>query len=252
MFVARRAPKDDKDDDRPPVLEGGMADVVVHHLENSRSHRVLWLLEELGVPYSIEMHRRDPKTMRAGEGLRRIHPLGKAPLVVLDGEVLAESGAILEALLDEFDPEHSLHPKKGSATYRTYRYFMHYAEGSLMLPLLVKLLTGALRGKQIPALARPITGGVGKALDKQFTNPELRRHLTFLEAELRERPFLCGDDFTAADIQLGFPLEGARVRAGLTRERYPALDAYIEKFRARDGYRAAEERGGALQLGRFG
>lgn len=128
---------------------------------------------------------------------------------------------------------------------------MHYVEGSLMLPLLVKLLTGALRGKQIPALARPITGGVGKALDKKFTNPEIRRHLGFLESELSQRPYLCGDEFTAADIHLAFSLEGARVRAGLTPQRYPALHAYIEKLRARDGYRAAEERGGALELGRF-
>ncbi len=230
---------------------GMSASVVVHHLENSRSHRVLWLLEELGVPYSIELHRRDPKTHRSGESLRRIHPLGKAPLVELDGIVLAESGAILEALLDAFDADHRLHPWKDTVEHRRFRYFMHYAEGSLMTPLLVKLLTGLLRGRNVPAIARPITGGVGKALDKQYTNPELRRHLAFLEGELSKRPFLCGDDFTAADIQLGFPLEGATVRAGLTPERYPALSAYIETLRARDGYRAAEERGGPLNLGRF-
>jgi len=227
------------------------ASVVVHHLENSRSHRVLWLLEELGVPYSIELHRRDPKTHRAGESLRRIHPLGKAPLIELDGIVLAESGPILEALLDAFDADHRLHPWKDTVEYRRFRYFMHYAEGSLMPPLLVKLLTGLLRGRNVPAIARPLTGGVGKVLDKQYTNPEIRRHLAFLEGELSKRPFLCGDDFTAADIQLGFPLEGARVRAGLTRERYPALDAYIDVLRAREGYRAAEERGGPLNLRRF-
>jgi len=212
---------------------------------------VLWLLEELGVEYSIEMHRRDRKTMRASKSLRRIHPLGKAPMVVLDGVVLAESGAILEALLDEFDTEHTLHPEKGTTEHRRFRYFMHYAEGSLMLPLLVKLLTGALGGKQVPALARPITGGVGKLLDKSFTDPEIRLHLTFLEGELSERPFLCGDEFTAADIQLGFPLEGARGRAGLTAERYPTLHRYVETLRARDGYRAAEKRGGPLELGGF-
>lgn len=227
------------------------SDVVVHHLENSRSHRVLWLLEELGVPYAVELHRRDPKTHRAGESLRRIHPLGKAPLVELDGVVLAESGPILEALLEAFDADHALHPWKGTVEHRRFRYFMHYAEGSLMPPLLVKLLTGLLGGRQVPAIARPITGGVGRVLDKQYANPEIRRHLGFLERELSERPFLCGDEFTAADIQVGFPLEGARVRAGLTPERYPALDAYVEKLRAREGYRAAEKRGGSLDLGRF-
>lgn len=120
-----------------------------------------------------------------------------------------------------------------------------------MPPLLVKLLTGLLASRRIPMLARPITGGVGKLLEKQFTDPEIHNHLAFLEGELQERPFLCGDDFSAADIQVAFPLEGARVRAGLTRERYPALDAYVEKLRARDAYRAAEKRGGPLQLDRF-
>ncbi|MBO6934422.1 MAG: glutathione S-transferase [Deltaproteobacteria bacterium] len=225
--------------------------VVVHHLENSRSHRVLWLLEELGVPYSIELHRRDPKTHRADESLRRIHPLGKAPLVELDGIVLAESAAILEALLDAFDADHRLHPWKDTPEHRRFRYFMHYAEGSLMPPLLVKLLTGLLGGRNIPAIARPITGGVGKVLDKNYTDPEIHRHLTFLEGELSKRPFLCGDEFTAADIQLGFPLEGATVRAGLTRTAYPALSAYIDTLRARDAYRAAEKRGGPLNLRRF-
>lgn len=228
-----------------------MAEVVVHHLENSRSHRVLWLLEELGASYAIELHRRDRKTMRAGASLKRIHPLGKAPVVVLGDAVLAESGAILEALLDELDPEQTLRPEPGTLAHRRFRFFMHYAEGSLMPPLLVKLLTGLLASRRIPMLARPITGGVGKLLEKQFTDPEIHNHLAFLEGELQERPFLCGDDFSAADIQVAFPLEGARVRAGLTRERYPALDAYVEKLRARDAYRAAEKRGGPLQLDRF-
>ena len=171
-----------------------MATIVVHHLEDSRSHRILWLLEELGLEYDIEMHRRHPKTNRSGKELRAVHPLGKAPIVVVDGEVFAESGAILESLLDRFDPESSLRPAPKTEEHRRYRFFLHYAEGSLMPPLLVKLLMGVLRGKNIPFLARPLSRDRGtSALDllrPVHSEDAVRceRHLDRSEPECRYLP----------------------------------------------------------------
>ena len=224
--------------------------VVVHHLEDSRSHRVLWLLEELGVEYAIEMHRRHPKTHRSGASLRAIHPLGKAPVLAMEGKVYAESGAILETLLDRFDTG-ALRPAPGSEAFDRYRFFLHYAEGSLMPPMLVKLLTGALRGRAVPWLARPLTGAVASQLDANYTDPEIALQLGFLESELKSRPYLCGDEFTAADIQTSFPLEGATTRAGLSASSHPAIVAYMNRLRARPGYAAAIERGGELDMARF-
>jgi glutathione S-transferase len=223
-----------------------MRPVVVHHLEQSRSHRIVWLLEELGMPYSIEHHQRHPKTMRAGRDLRALHPLGKAPVIRLGDEVLAESGAILEHLLDEAG-ETPLRPAHGTEAHRRFRFFLHYAEGSLMPPLLVKLITGKLRS--LPLLMRPLSLPIAAAVDKQFTDPEIALHLAFLESELSERDFLCGDTFTAADIQLSFPLQGARARSGL--DEHPALNAYLDRITSRPAYERAIERGGALDLSGF-
>jgi len=153
--------------------------------------------------------------------------------------------------LDRFDPESSLRPAPKTEEHRRYRFFLHYAEGSLMPPLLVKLLMGVLRGKNIPFLARPLTRAVAKTVDAQFTDPEIALHFDFLENELAERPFLCGDVFSAADIQASFPLEGATVRAGLGEARYPNIMAYMARLRARPGYQAAIARGGELNLSRF-
>ena len=225
--------------------------VVVHHLENSRSQRVLWLLEELNVPYEMEMHRRHPKTLRAGADLKAIHPLGRAPIVVVDGVVLIESGAILETLLEQFDTEGSLSPDPHGEPHRRFRLFMHYAEGSLMPPLVVKLITSQLRGSNVPFFIRPIAGGIAAKIDSAYTNPEIDNHLTFLEGELSEQDYLCGDEFSAADIQMSFPLQAAASRSARKFADRPRLAAYLKRITSRPAYRAAEAKGGAVDLKSF-
>ena len=163
-----------------------MATITVHHLENSRSLRILWLLEELGLPYDLVEYPRDPVTMRAPPALARLHPLGKASVVtVKEGEadpyVLAESGAIIEHFVEA---EGRLAPPRGTAEHRAYRYFMHYAEGSLMPPLLLKLITGNVRTAKVPFLVKPVAKGIADKIDGTFTDPELKRHFDFLGGEL--------------------------------------------------------------------
>ncbi len=217
--------------------------IILHHLVRSRSHRILWLFEELGLDYEIETYQRDPETMRAPASLRAIHPLGKSPVVSMDGFILAESGAIIEALVER---EGKLRPALGSEERRRYDFFLHYAEGSLMSPLLVRLITGQLRTKKVPLLIRPIARAIGKQIDGAYTNPEIRGHLAFLEAELSDREFVCGPEFCAADIQIHYPIEAAATRAGLGEHR--KLAAYLERLRARPAYARALERGGPVMV----
>lgn len=217
--------------------------ITVHHLERSRSHRVLWMLEELGLPYELVEYRRDPETMRAPAELKKVHPLGKSPVVEIDGVVFAESGAILEQLVDV--AKGALRPELGSEAHRRYRFFLHYAEGSLMPPLLVSLITGQLRGKKVPFLVRPIGKAIASQIDGAYTNAELRSNVAFLEAELASRPFLAGDELTAADVQMSYP-----VWALLSRSDAPApkLRAYYERLKARPAYARAIERGGPIEI----
>jgi glutathione S-transferase len=202
--------------------------IKVHHLDHSRSHRVLWLLEELSVPYELVTYRRQ-KNLQAPPELRKIHPLGKSPVVELDGVILAESGAILDALAEQHG---RLVPARGTPAYTRYRYFLHYAEGSLMPYLLLALVVKKLGPLGIPA--------------RGYVNAQLKRHLDFLEAEVGDA-WLCGPELTAADIQLSYPLEAAVSRAGLSSSR-PKLLAYLERMRARPAYRRALEKGGPVAL----
>ena len=216
--------------------------VVVHHLNNSRSQRVLWLLEELGVPYEVKRYERDAKTMLAPSALLAIHPLGKSP-VITDGEiVLPESGAIIEYLVDTYG-NGRLKPPAGSAQRLKYLYWMHYAEGSAMPPLLLRLVFNRVANNPAPwpisAIARRIAGTV----DKSFIEPNLTRHLNFMEAELNAQSWFAGEEFTAADVQMSFPLEAAASRGGLNASR-PKLMAFLKRIHARDAYKRALERGG--------
>jgi glutathione S-transferase len=201
--------------------------ITVHHLENSRSQRILWLLEELDLPYEVKRYNRDPKTMLAPPSLRAIHPLGKSPLIVDAGHVIAETGAIVEYLVEKADGR--LGPPPHRDAILRYRHFLHYAEGSLMPPLLVLLVIGRLG-----ILGRPARKPIQKMLDV---------HLDWLEAELAERPWFAGDDFTAADIMMSFPLEAARQRGGLDESRPNIID-WLERIHARPAYGRALERGG--------
>jgi glutathione S-transferase len=201
--------------------------IVVHHLENSRSQRVLWLLEELGLPYEVHRYERDRKTMLAPPALRRVHPLGKSPLIEDDARVIAETGAIVEYLVDKADGR--LGPPAKRDDRLRYRHFLHYAEGSMMPPLLAMLVV-----RRLGLLGRPARAPVQKMLDQ---------HLDWLETELSGRPWFAGEAFTAADIMMSFPLEASRHRAGLDEGR-PNLVDWLERIHARPAYGAALRKGG--------
>ena len=199
---------------------------IVHHLDNSRSQRLLWLLEEMGLAYEIKRYTRDPRTMRSPPELKRIHPLGKSPLLDEDGTIYAESAAITEHLVSLTS---QLGPPSGNDAHRRFQMFFHYAEGSLMPPLLSLLIIGRLG-----LLGRPARG----PLLAMFAE-----HLAWLDSELATRDWFAGDAFSAAEVMMSFPLEAARSRAGLD-ERYPNLLAWLERIHARPAYRRALEVGG--------
>jgi glutathione S-transferase len=216
--------------------------IVVHHLNNSRSQRVLWLLEELGVPYEVKRYERDAKTMLAPSALLAVHPLGKSPVIV-DGDVtVAESGAIIEYLVGKYGGGR-LVPAAGTPQRLRYTYWLHYAEGSAMTPLLFKLVFDRIATNPAPwpisAIARRIAGTVNTA----FIAPNMKRHLDYIESELNAHTWFTGEEFTAADVQMSFPLEIAVSRAGLDVSR-PKSIAFLERIRARDAYKRALERGG--------
>ena len=212
--------------------------ITVHHLENSRSQRVLWLLEELELPYEVRRYARDPETMRAPPELRAVHPLGKSPVITNGDTTVAETGAIVEYLTGLRG--NALVPPPGTPEHRRYTYWLHYAEGSAMPPLLLKLVFSRLAPGS-PALVRPLARMIAAGVTRQFVDPELRRHAAYWEAELASRPWFCGPTFTAADIQMSFPLEAFAARgtgAGA------ALTDWLVRIHARPAYRRALERGG--------
>ena len=220
--------------------------IIVHHLNNSRSQRILWLLEELGLEYDIKRYQRDPKTMLAPPELRRIHPLGKSP-VITDGDLtLAESGAIIEYLVDRYGNGRLL-PAAGTPDRLRFTYWLHYAEGSVQPMLLMKLIFDRIEKAPMPFFARPIAKAIGQKTKSSFIEPNIDRHLDYMEAELGKTAWFAGQEFTAADIQMSFPLEAAVSRGGLDAKR-PKLMAFLERIHARPAYKKAIERGGEYQL----
>jgi glutathione S-transferase len=221
--------------------------IVVHHLNNSRSQRVLWLLEELQAPYEVKRYLRDPKTMLAPPELRKIHPLGKSP-VITDGDVtVAESGAIVEYLLDTYDAAGRFRPPVGTAERRRFTYWLHYAEGSAMPPLLLSLIFGRLPKGPMPFFVRPIVKGVAQKAKDNFIDPQLRNHLAYIEGEMTGHDWFAGAAFSAADIQMSFPLEAFAARGGLDAGK-PALWAWLQRIHARPAYRKALVAGGPYEL----
>jgi glutathione S-transferase len=218
--------------------------ITVHHLNHSRSHRVLWLLEELELLYEIKRYPRDPKTMLAPAGLKAVHPLGKSP-VITDGELtLAESAAILEYLLERYG-NGRLAPQSSSAEYRRFRYWMHYAEGSAMPPMLLKLVFDRVATGPMPFFIRPVARAIAKGANRAFIGPQLKTHLDYMEAELGKSDWFAGDAFSAADIQMSFPIEAARARARLDESR-PRLMNFLQRIQQRPAYKRAVERGGPV------
>ena len=220
--------------------------LTVHHLNNSRSQRVLWLLEELGVPYEIVRYQRLP-SMLAPKELRAVHPLGKSPVITDSGNTIAESGAIVEYLVETYGDGRLIPPPKTPERLR-YTYWLHYAEGSAM-PLLVQKLLFTTIPKRAPALLRPLTKGVFDKVLATLVEPQLKRHIEFWEGELAKSEWFAGSEFTAADIQMSFPLEAATARGGLD-ARYPKAMAWLERIHARPASNRALEKGGPYQVGR--
>jgi glutathione S-transferase len=220
--------------------------ITVHHLNNSRSQRVLWLLEELGLEYEIKRYERDKKTMLAPAALKKVHPLGKSP-VITDGSVtVAESGAIVEYLVEKYG-EGRLVPPPGTPAKLRYTYWLHYAEGSLMPPLLMKLVFKRVEKAPMPFFVRPVARAIAKGAGTSFIDPQIKLHLGYIEEELGKHAWFAGKDFTAADIQMSFPLEAGAARGGLDAQ-WPKLTAFLERIHARPAYQRALERGGKYEL----
>ncbi len=220
--------------------------IIVHHLNNSRSQRILWLLEELGLNYEVQRYERDKTTMRAPASLRAVHPLGKSP-VVTDGDVVvAESGAIVEYLVEHYG-EGRLIPAAGSADRLRYTYWLHFAEGTAMTPLLMKLVFNRVETGPMPFFVRPIAKKISSTVKSSYLDPEIAQQLDYMETEIAKTGWFAGKSFSAADIQMSFPLEAAATRGGLD-TRYSKLTDFLQRIHNRRAYKRALERGGAYEL----
>ncbi|MBE9190883.1 glutathione S-transferase [Gloeocapsopsis crepidinum LEGE 06123] len=220
--------------------------LVIHHLNNSRSQRILWLLEELGLNYEIKCYERDPKTMLAPESLREVHPLGKSPIITDDALTLAESGAIIEYLIKQYGKE-QFAPPPCTPERLQYTYWLHYAEGSAMPPLLLKLVFDRIEQQPLPFFIRPIARLIASRTKSSFIEPQITQHLNYLEAELGKSLWFAGEEFTAADIQMSFPIEVAAARAGLDAT-HPKLISFLDRIHARPAYQRALKQGGTYKL----
>ncbi len=220
--------------------------ITVHHLNHSRSQRILWLLEELGLDYDIKRYERNPKTMLAPASLRAVHPLGKSP-VITDGELtIAESGAIVDYLINRYGARR-LAPAAGTPDRLRYTYWLHYAEGSAMSPLLLKLVFDKIEKAPMPFFVKPIAKAISGKAKSSFIDPQITQHLDYLEGELGKSAWFAGEEFSGADIQLSFPLEAAAARGGLDASR-PRLMNFLQRIHARPAYQRAIERGGEYSI----
>lgn len=207
--------------------------IVVHHLNNSRSQRILWLLEELGLNYEIKRYSRDPQTMLAPALLKQVHPLGKSPVITDEALTLAESGAIIEYLVERYG-NGKLAPTSGTAERLRYKYWLHYAEGSAMPLLVMKLIFDNF--------------GLGdSSAVSEFVAPQIKLHFDYIESELSKNTWFVGEEFTAADIQMSFPVEAMEAQVGLNLS-CPKLMSFLDRIHARPAYKRAIERGGVYEL----
>jgi glutathione S-transferase len=206
----------------------------------------LWLLEELGLEYEIVRYQRDPKTMLAPPELKAIHPLGKSPVITDNGVTVAESGAIVEYLIDTYG-NGRLAPQAGTEERRRWTYFLHYAEGSAMAPLLMKLIFDRVETSPAPFFVKPIARGIAQKVKGSYILPQIDMHLDYLESELGKSSWFAGSEFSAADIQMSFPLEAASARGGLDTSR-PNLAAFLKRIHSRPAFQRALERGGPYEL----
>jgi glutathione S-transferase len=214
--------------------------ITVHHLNNSRSQRVLWLLEELGVRYEVRRYERNKTTMLAPPELKAIHPLGKSPVITEEGRTLAETGAIVEYILARFG-QGRLVPEPGTDDQLRFLYWLHYAEGSAMTPLLLKLVFTRIP-QGAPPLLRGLVKGVMNQANARLADPQIRLHLDYWDGELAKAEWFCGRQFSAADIMMSFPLEAAAARADAKSR--PMVKAFLDRIHARPAYQAALKVGG--------
>lgn len=220
--------------------------ITVHHLEHSRSQRILWLLEELALPYEVVRYARDAKTLLAPSSLKQVHPLGKSP-VITDGEhTIAETGAIIEYLIAKADG--ALRPAPTSEAYWRYVYYLHYAEGSLMPLLVMKLVFSRLGQAPMPLPLRPIGRLIASGVGRQYLEPNIADHLTFLNAELSRHTWFAGPEFSAADVIMSFPLQAAAGASASGLAAYSRLADFVRRIEARPAYERALERGGPFHL----
>lgn len=221
--------------------------ITLHHLENSRSQRILWLLEELEADYEIKIYKRDPVTSLAPKSLEKIHPLGKSP-VITDGDVtVAESGAIVEYLMDNYS-DGRLRPADDAQAKRDYTYYMHYAEGTMMPLLIIALLLNRVDTAKMPFFIKPIAKGITGKIRDSYLDRNLAANMAFMEAELTRKAWFTGAQLTAADIQMSFVLEGLAVSIDLSAN-FPKMAQFLERCHAMPAYKRGLERGGPYQLG---
>jgi glutathione S-transferase len=217
--------------------------ITLHHLNNSRSQRIIWLLEELGVDYNIQFYQRDPVTILAPQSLKDIHPLGKSPVISDDanGITLAESGAIIEYLITTYGPQFK--PADGDAQYWQYLYWLHFSEGSLMPPMVMRLVFMRMKTAPMPFFIKPIAKMLANKVMNIFVSPNIRSQLNYIEAHLAKHTWFCGEQISGADFQMSFPLE-ASVARGLIGDEYPSIQKYVKAFQARPAYQAGLTKGG--------
>jgi glutathione S-transferase len=220
--------------------------ITVHHLEHSRSQRILWLLEELGMSYEVKRYPRDAKTSLAPPELRAVHPLGKSPVITDNDTVVAESGAIIEYLVDKAGG--ALKPLAGTPEQRRWTYWLHFAEGSAMPFMILTLVFERIKRVKMPFFAKPIARGIADKVMSSFVMPNIKRQFDYMESELAQRDWFAGADFSAADIQMSFVLEAAASRKALDAAMYPRLTDFLKRCHARPAYGRALERGGPYSL----
>lgn len=216
--------------------------ITLHHLENSRSQRLIWLLEELGVEYRIERYNRDPKTSLAPESLKKIHPLGKSPVITDGDNTIAESGLIIEYLLKTYDNGRFL-PTENTPAYWQYLYWLHYSEGTLMPLMVMSLIFNKIKTAPMPFFIRPIAKGIADQVMKSYVGPNMANNLTFIETHLSQQPWFAGEQMSGADFQMIFPLEAA-IKASIKAEDYPHIAAFVQRVHALPAYQEALRQGG--------
>ena len=215
--------------------------ITLHHLNNSRSQRILWLMEELGVEYRLQVYTRDKNTQLAPKELMDIHPLGKAPILTDDETIIAESGAIIEYLIDQYG--HSFRPQHGTPEHQSYTYWIHFAEGSLMTPMLFSVVLNKVKTSPMPFFAKPIAQTIVKKVMSGFVNPNLKRMMQFVDDHLAKQQWFASDQISGADFQMSFPLEAA-MASGVVDRRYPNIEGFLRRISSRPAYQTALEKGG--------